>query len=126
MKIAVFGLGYVGTVCGACFAADGHQVIGVEVNPEKLALVEAGRSPIVEPGLDEILSESVRSGRLTVTADTHAAVSAADVSLICVGTPSRADGSLNLDFVLEVCAQIGDALKTCDRYHVVTIRSTVL
>jgi len=126
MKISVFGLGYVGCVSAACLANDGHQVVGVDVNPQKVETVGAGRSPIVEPGLDELVAEGVRSGRLVTTTSARDAVAASDVSLICVGTPSNGNGSLNLKYVENVCREIGDALRDKHGYHVVVMRSTVL
>jgi GDP-mannose 6-dehydrogenase len=126
MKVAVFGLGYVGSVSAASFAADGHDVVGVDVNPEKVAAVNSGRSPIVEPGLDALLESGVQSRRLRATTSTAEAIAATDLSLICVGTPSRKNGSLDLKYLIRVCEQIGDALKETATYHVVVVRSTVL
>jgi GDP-mannose 6-dehydrogenase len=126
MRVSVFGLGYVGSVSAASFAADGHDVTGVDVNPGKVASVNAGASPIVEPGLEELLSNGVANGRLRATTDTAAAVRASDVSLICVGTPSRRNGSLEFTYLERVCEQIGTALRDVAHYHVVVVRSTVL
>jgi GDP-mannose 6-dehydrogenase len=122
----VFGLGYVGSVSAASFAADGHTVVGVDVNPDKVASLNEGRSPIVEKGLDELIRDNVANGRLRATANTKDAVDATDVSLICVGTPSRRNGSLDLAYLERVCEQIGESLKSKDSYHVVVVRSTVL
>jgi GDP-mannose 6-dehydrogenase len=126
MRVAVFGLGYVGSVSAANFAADGHDVIGVDVNADKVTAVNGGRSPIVEPGLDDLLKRAVEEGRLRATASTEAAIAETDLSLICVGTPSRKNGSLDLTYLIRVCEQIGDALKDTAGYHVVVVRSTVL
>jgi GDP-mannose 6-dehydrogenase len=126
MKVSVFGLGYVGSVSAASFAADGHDVVGVDVNPDKVAAVNAGRSPIVEPGLDELLQRGVASGKLRATTSTSDAIQATDLSLICVGTPSRKNGSLDLTYLVRVCEQIGAELKDKQDYHVVVVRSTVL
>ncbi len=126
MRVSVFGLGYVGSVSAASLAADGHDVIGVDVNPAKVDAINQGHSPIVEPGLEALLREDVASGRLSATMDTADAVHRTDVSLICVGTPSRRNGSLDLTYLVRVCEQIGDALKTTPGYHVVVVRSTVL
>jgi GDP-mannose 6-dehydrogenase len=126
MKVAVFGLGYVGSVSAANFAADGHDVVGVDVNADKVAAVNRGQSPIVEPGLDSLLKSGVESGRLRATASTADAIAETDLSLVCVGTPSRKNGSLDLTYLVRVCEQIGDALKDKPTYHVVVIRSTVL
>jgi GDP-mannose 6-dehydrogenase len=126
MRVSVFGLGYVGSVSAAWLAGDGHEVIGVEVNAGKVAAINAGRSPIVEPGLDELLSRNVAEGRLRATTDTSAAIMDSDVSLLCVGTPSRRNGSLDLSYLRRVSEQIGEALSRKPAYHVVIVRSTVL
>ncbi len=126
MKVAIFGLGYVGTVCGACFAGAGHEILGVDVNQVKVDMVNAGQSPIVEPGLADLMADGARSGQLRATTDTSQAVEWAEISLVCVGTPARDNGSLNLDYIYGVCRQIGEAMKDREGYHVVTIRSTVL
>ena len=126
MKVSVFGLGYVGCVSAAAFAGDGHEVVGVDVIREKVDAINAGRSPIVEPGLDELLQEGVASGRLRATTSTEDAVHATDLSLICVGTPSRKNGSLDLTYLTRVCEEIGQVLRDKEAYHVVVVRSTVL
>jgi GDP-mannose 6-dehydrogenase len=126
MKVSVFGLGYVGSVSAASFAADGHEVVGVDVNADKAAAVNAGRSPIVEPGLDELLAQGAAEGRLRATTDTTDAVQSSEVSLLCVGTPSRKNGSLDLGYLERVSEQIGTALRDKQAYHVVVVRSTVL
>ena len=126
MNVSVFGLGYVGSVSAAAFASDGHHVVGVDVQPAKVDSINAGRSPIVEPGLDSLMQEAHAAGRLRATLDTREAVHASDVSLLCVGTPSRKNGSLDLSYLERVCEQIGDALATKSTYHVVVVRSTVL
>jgi len=126
MNISVFGLGYVGSVSAASFAADGHRVIGVDVNPQKVATVQAGRTPIVEPGLEELIQWAVEQGRLTATTSTVQAVMQSDLSLVCVGTPSRRNGSLDLTYLVRVAEDIGAAFGRKQTYHVVVIRSTVL
>ncbi len=126
MRVSVFGLGYVGSVSAACFAEDGHEVVGVDVAPAKVAALNEGRSPIVEKGLDELIQANVANGRLRATVDTADAVRDTDLSLVCVGTPSRKNGSLDLTYLERVAEQIGAALRDKDGYHVVTIRSTVL
>ena len=126
MKISIFGLGYIGSVTGASFAAAGHDVVGVDANPDKVALVNAGRSPVIEPGLDELLGKAVADGKLRATADPKEAVRQSDLSLICVGTPSQRNGSLSLEYLERVTQQIGEALADVDHYHVVVVRSTVL
>ena len=126
MKISVFGLGYVGCVSAACLAQDGHQVIGIDVNEVKLDQVRRGQPPVVEPGLEELLGRVVRTSRLTVSTNASAAVDETDVSVICVGTPSKPNGSVQLDNVLHVCCQIAEAIRTKRTFHVVIVRSTVL
>lgn len=126
MRVAVFGLGYVGVVSAACLARDGHNVIGVDTNRGKVELVNDGASPIVEGGLAEILGDAVRSGALRATSDAAEAVRDADVSLICVGTPGNGNGSLSLEFVDRVCRDIGEALADVPGWRVVTLRSTML
>jgi GDP-mannose 6-dehydrogenase len=126
MKIAIYGLGYVGSVSAACLAAAGHDVTGVDVDVHKLSLIRAGRSPINEPGLDDLLGRMVSEGRVTVTDDTAAAVRGSELSLVCVGTPSRRNGSLDTTFLGRVMEQLGAALAGTSAYHVVAVRSTVL
>jgi GDP-mannose 6-dehydrogenase len=126
MKVSVFGLGYVGSVSAASFAADGHTVVGVDVNPDKVASLNEGRSPIVEKGLEDLIRTGASNGSLRATTSTEEAVHATDLSLLCVGTPSRKNGSLDLTYLERVCQQIGAALAKKDAYHVVVVRSTVL
>jgi GDP-mannose 6-dehydrogenase len=126
MRVSVFGLGYVGSVSAASFAADGHHVVGVDVNPDKVATVNAGRCPIIEPGLDVLLANGVAEGRLRATTDAAEAVADSEVSLLCVGTPSRRNGSLDLTYLERVAAEVGAALRNKSSYHVVVVRSTVL
>jgi GDP-mannose 6-dehydrogenase len=126
VKIAVFGLGYVGSVSAVCLAAAGHDVIGVEVEPQKLSLVQSGHAPVTEPNLEEGLGAAIASGRFRATADTTEAVAASDVALVCVGTPSRRNGSLDSTYLERVMEQVGAALADRSSYYVVAIRSTVL
>ncbi len=126
MRVSVFGLGYVGSVSAASLADAGHQVVGIDVNEEKVRAINEGRSPIVEPGLPELLHHGVAEGRLRATTSPAEAVHATDVSLVCVGTPSRRNGSLDRAHLTRVCEQIGEALRDKPAYHVVVIRSTVL
>ena len=126
MNVSIFGLGYVGSVSAASFAADGHTVVGVDVNPDKVAGLNEGRSPIVEKGLDELIRDNAANGRLRATTSTKEAVDATELSLICVGTPSRRNGSLDLSYLERVCEQIGETLADKPSYHVVVVRSTVL
>jgi GDP-mannose 6-dehydrogenase len=126
VRISVFGLGYVGCVSAGCLAQDGHSVIGVDINRLKVDQLNAGQSPVLEPGLDELIADGRRAGRLSATDDGAAAVAESDLSLICVGTPSNRNGSLDHRHVETVCAEIGDVLARDPGKHTVVIRSTVL
>ncbi len=126
MRVSVFGLGYVGAVSAACFAKEGHTVTGVDIDPYKLNLIRQGRAPIVEENLEPMLQEAVLAGRLQVTDCAIEAVHQTEMSLICVGTPSGENGDLRTDFLERVAAEIGDALRTREGYHIVVIRSTIL
>ncbi len=126
MRISVFGMGYVGVVSAACLARDGHEVAGVDPQQSKVDLVNAGRTPIVEKYVGELIEEAVEKGRLHATADAASAVAQTNMSLVCVGTPSRRNGSLDTDAVERVCTEIGAAIKTKDAPHLVVIRSTIL
>ena len=126
MKISIFGLGYVGAVSAACFAKEGHDVVGVDVNPTKVEIINAGRSPIVEEGINELISQMVAAGCLRATVDVRDAIENSDVSLICVGTPSNDNGSLKLDYVKRVSQEIGEAIANKPGEHIVVVRSTML
>jgi len=123
MRINIYGLGYVGSVSAACLAADGHDVLGVDVDRVKVDSINRGLSAVVEPGLSDLIACGVRSGKLRATCDQ---VEDADVSIVCVGTPSNENGSLGLDYLARAAAQIGEFLKGKTAYHVVCVRSTVL
>ncbi|GAA1511687.1 UDP-glucose/GDP-mannose dehydrogenase family protein [Kribbella lupini] len=129
MKVAVFGLGYVGSVTAACLAANGHEVWGVDVDAAKVEPIAAGRSPVVEPGLNELVSAAVAAGRLHATTDPALALDRADVSLICVGTPSTASGSTDLTYVRRAIQDIAAAARTvsppASGFHSIVMRSTV-
>ncbi|MDE2229400.1 MAG: UDP-glucose/GDP-mannose dehydrogenase family protein [Alphaproteobacteria bacterium] len=125
MRISVFGMGYVGTVSAACFADLGHDVIGVDVNPGKIDMINRGLSPVVEEGLDEAVAAAVQSGRLRAIDDTQAAVMQSDVSLISVGTPMSRNGAPMLDALDAVVEGIGAALRHKNGGHTVVLRSTV-
>jgi GDP-mannose 6-dehydrogenase len=126
MRVSVFGLGYVGSVSAACLAADGHEVVGVDVNPLKLETLRLGRSPVIEPGLDDLIAASVKEGRLRVTDDALSAVLASDVTLVCVGTPGMRNGSLDAAAILNVCGEIATAMAAKSEYHTAVVRSSVL
>ena len=126
MKVSVFGLGYVGCVSAACFAKEGHDVIGVDPNPVKVEMINRGESPIIEEGMSELIKEMVSEKRLLATSSPAEAVNQSEISLVCVGTPSKANGSLDLKYVKSVCQEIGTALETKRGPHIVVVRSTML
>ncbi|MBV9169810.1 MAG: UDP-glucose/GDP-mannose dehydrogenase family protein [Chloroflexi bacterium] len=126
MNIAVLGLGYVGSLTAACLSREGHSVVGVDVNARKVEMLNDGRSPVLEPGLDELIGQAVETNKLHATTDVRLAVEQSSVSIICVGTPSKGNGSLQLSYVDGVCRDIGAALASSQDYHVVVVRSTVL
>lgn len=126
MRVSVFGVGYVGCVTAACLAGEGHDVIGVDVDPLKIQALQEGRAPFFEPGLDELVTKMVAAGRLRATVDQMEAVRNSDIALICVGTPSQANGSIRLEFLKRVFTDLGNALRDKDDYFVVALRSTVL
>jgi GDP-mannose 6-dehydrogenase len=126
MKIAVFGLGYVGVVSAACLVRDGHEVLGVDPNAGKVSFLRQGKSPIVEPGLDELIAAATAAGQLAAGSDPAAAVARCDVLMVCVGTPGQPNGSLDLSYVRRVVQQIGEQLAGAAAYKVVVIRSTLL
>jgi GDP-mannose 6-dehydrogenase len=126
MRISVFGIGYVGAVSAACLAGDGHSVIAVDTNPHKAKMINDGVAPIVETGLAELVREAVRSGKLRATTNGKEAVLGSECSIVCVGTPSHANGNLDLAQVSRVCESIGEALAKKSGFHAVVIRSTML
>ena len=126
MRVSVFGLGYVGTVSAGCLAHDGHEVVGVDSLPTKVDLINRGQSPIVEVDIGEIIAATARAGRLRATSDPVQAIRETELSFVCVGTPSQANGNLDLKYIRRICEQIGQALKTKTTRHTVVIRSTIL
>ena len=126
MNVSLFGLGYVGCVSAACFARSGHRVLGVDVNSTKVDLLNAGQSPIVEKDVSAFMLDAVNAGKLRATTDPRQAVLESEVSLLCVGTPSKANGALDLSHIWGVAAQIGAALRDKQTPHVIVIRSTVM
>jgi len=126
MHIGVFGLGYVGTVTAACLAKDGHQVIGVDVAGDKVESINNGRSPIVERDVDKIIDEVVSAGRLKATTNTDEAIASSDIAIVCVGTPSSGNSSVDTQFVERVTEQIGRALSRSQKNNFLfVLRSTV-
>ena len=125
-RVSVFGLGYVGAVTAACLAHKCNEVIGVDVNPAKVDKLKSAQAPVLEPGLEELIAEGHRSGRLHATTDVHCAVYESEISFVCVGTPSLRNGSLDLSSVKSSCQDIGEALRAKNAFHWIVIRSTVL
>lgn len=126
MKISIFGLGYVGAVSAGCLAKEGHEVIGVDPSGVKVELINQGKTPIIEKDIGEIIENAVQQGLLRATTDVRQAVNDSQLSLICVGTPSQLNGSLDLKYVRRVCEEIGEAIKEKSDFHVVVARSTML
>lgn len=125
MKISIFGLGYVGCVSAACLASAGHDIIGVDINPIKVDMINEGKSPIIEPELEDLIKRQVENGKISATLDTEYAVLNSDVSFIIVGTPSNGNGSVNLNYIFDVSQQIGRILTNKTTYHLIVTRSTV-
>ena len=126
MKISVFGLGYVGTVSAGCLAASGHTVWGVDVNVDKVASINSGTAPIVEPNISDFIAKALTQGLLKATVSSEEGILNTDVSFICVGTPSRVNGSLDLTYLKRVCEDIGVALQNKKSSHTIVFRSTTL
>jgi GDP-mannose 6-dehydrogenase len=126
MKISVFGLGYVGTICAACLADRGHNVIVVDKLESKVDLIRSGRSPIIERDIDGLIKRTIEAGRLVATMDVTQAVASTDLSIVCVGTPSQPNGALSLKAIEAVSTEIGQAIRSKATRHEVVIRSTVL
>ncbi|MEI6076513.1 MAG: nucleotide sugar dehydrogenase [Verrucomicrobiota bacterium] len=126
MKISIFGLGYVGVVTAACFAKDGHTIVGVDVSPEKVDLINLGKSPIIEEDIDELVAAARSTGRLSATTDPAPAVKDSDLVIVCVGTPSAPNGSLSTRYVETVCEQIGALIKQRTTPLLLVMRSTLI
>ncbi len=126
MKISIFGLGYVGAVSAGCLAQDGNTVVGVDPYQPKIDLINSGKTPVIEKDIGEIIEKAVADNLLSATTDVKQAVFETEISLICVGTPSQLNGSLDLKYVRKVCEEIGEAIKLKDDFHVVVARSTML
>jgi GDP-mannose 6-dehydrogenase len=126
MKISVFGLGYVGVVTAACLAREGHKIIGVDVQPIKVDMINSGQSPIIEEQIDKLVFDAVSNGSLKATLDSNVAVKSSDLAIVCVGTPSKGDGSLDNQYITQVVSQIGRALREREAPFYIVIRSTVL
>ena len=125
MRIAIFGLGYVGSVTGACLARMGHSVCGVDVSRVKVEMINAGHSPVLERGLERLIAEQVRRGALRASRDPREAMRGAELSLVCVGTPARPEGNADLTHIRHAAREIGRALSSAHGFHTVVMRSTV-
>jgi len=126
MRISVLGLGYVGTVTAGCLAQQGHHVIGVDPEPRKVDLINAGQSPIIEKEIGKIIEQQVAAGRLAASIEAIDAVQRTDLIMVCVGTPSRGNGDIDLKYIRRVAEQIGEAMRCHHGAPVVVIRSTML
>ncbi len=126
MKISIFGLGYVGAVSLACLSRDGHEVIGVDIDATKLDLIMAGKTPVVEEGMVDLMALAAASGRVAVTTDAQQAVLDSEISLVCVGTPSAANGSQDQGAILRLAAEMGRAIAGKSAPHIVVFRSTLV
>lgn len=126
MNISIFGLGYVGAVSLACLARDGHRLVGVDVDQAKVDLIRAGRTPVVEEGMVQLMADVTASGRVSVTRDANEAIRDTELSLICVGTPSAANGSQDQSGVVRVAQELGAALRNKTTPHVIVFRSTLV
>jgi GDP-mannose 6-dehydrogenase len=126
MKIAIFGLGYVGCVSAGCLSQKGHTIYGVDVDINKVNLVNSGKATIIEEGLDELIATGVQSGNIIATTDSQWAVENSEIGIICVGTPNTANGHLNMEYILKVSEQIAATLKNKNDFYTITIRSTVM
>lgn len=125
-RISIFGLGYVGAVTAGCLARQGHSIVGVDVHPQKVESFNAGIPPIIEPGLEELLQQARARGLLRATTDCAEAIAATELSIVCVGTPSKVTGALDLSYVRQVLAEIGAALRARPQAHTLVLRSTML
>jgi len=126
VNISIFGLGYVGAVSLACLARDGHKVVGVDIDPAKLALIAEGKTPVVEEGMVDLVKHVAASGRVSVTTDVQAAIAATELSLICVGTPSAPNGSQDQSAMLRLAHDLGRAIREKAARHVFVFRSTLV
>lgn len=126
LRISIFGLGYVGTVSAGCLADEGHEVFGVDPVLDKVDLINQGKAPIVEPQVGEILERVKLANRLHATQDPAEAIELTDLSFVCVGTPSQANGNLDLKYISRTCEQIGECIRNKHTFHTVVIRSTIL
>lgn len=125
-SLSVFGLGYVGSVTAACLAHKGNRVMGVDIDPAKVAMLDSGRSPVLEKGINEMVEGAQKAGRLVATSDAARAVAESEISIVCVGTPSEKNGRIDISHLERACEQIGEGLRRKEKYHVVVFRSTII
>ena len=125
MNISIFGLGYVGCIGLGCLAQSGHRVIGVDINPLKIKLLNRGESPIIETGINQLISEQQNAGRISATTDGIKAVTETDVTFVSVGTPSSSNGHTDTTAIYKVIEEISQGIKQKQSFHIVVIRSTV-
>ncbi|MBL7943068.1 MAG: UDP-glucose/GDP-mannose dehydrogenase family protein, partial [Flavobacteriales bacterium] len=125
MNVGVFGLGYVGVVNMACLGKLGHSIYGCDVKPQKVDAVRTGKSPIYEPGVDDLLGAMLNENRLQATTDASEVVRNTSIALICVGTPSREDGTVNLDYTLNTANEIARIVLALNKTYTVVFRSTI-
>jgi len=125
-KISIVGTGYVGLCTAVCLAAKGYKVITSTHDPKKASLINRGIPPFHEPQLEDLLKESITKGCLRCTTSRSEAVLQTDITFIAVGTPSKSDGSINLNYIKSASKEIGEALKKKERYHLVVVKSTVI
>jgi len=125
-SLSVFGLGYVGSVTAACLASIGNRVIGVDIDSAKAKALDLGQSPILEKGINELIEQAHKAGRLVGTNDASRAISESDISIVCVGTPSESNGRIDVSHLKRACEEIGEAIARKQKYHVIVFRSTVV
>jgi len=126
LRVSIFGLGYVGAVSAGCFANDGHEVVGVDPVHTKVNLINQGQCPIVEADIGHLIASTVEAGRLRATDDPALAIRETELSFVCVGTPSQANGNLDTRYIRRICEQIGEALKKKSARHTIVVRSTIV
>jgi len=125
MNVAIFGLGYVGVVNLACLSSLGHKIYGCDIKSQKVESIKNGKSPIFEPQVDELISKAMDKGLIEVSTDANFIVQNTDIALVCVGTPSRADGTVNLDYMLNTTLDIANAIKKYNKNYTIVYRSTI-
>jgi GDP-mannose 6-dehydrogenase len=125
MRVAVLGVGYVGTVTAACLADSGHDVVGIDPDLTKVRALASGTSPVVEPELDVIVRRAVREGRLRATDDVVAGLAGVEIAIVCVGTPSKPNGGVDLRHLERAAIELGEHVARGDGYLAIVVRSTI-